>query len=124
MSDCNVCIGMDYGDYEQPEFYQANTVKARKPHKCGECNREIPKGALCESVAGKWDGDFSTHRTCMDCVNIRDGLSCGMGFMFGELWNDIREIQKDLTTGCLTKVQTASAKAYLMERISKWRMPQ
>ena len=39
MSNCDVCIGTY--DYDGPEFWQRSTPKARKPHRCCECHREI-----------------------------------------------------------------------------------
>jgi len=121
MSDgCGVCIsGSDYD--EGPEFYEAIEVKARKPHVCGECHRAIPKGTIYERVTGKWEGDVKTIKTCLDCMNIRDGLSCDGGFTHGTLWESIREVFDQMNTGCLAKIETASAKAYLVSRWRKWK---
>ena len=27
-------------------------------------------------MAGQWEGDLFSDHTCLDCMNIRDGLSC------------------------------------------------
>jgi hypothetical protein len=117
---CEVCIGN--GDYDVgPEFHDANVVKARKAHRCYECRRTITAGSYYESVVGKWDGDFLTFKTCLDCMNIRDGLTCGSGFTYGELWENISEVFDEINTGCLVKIETASAKAYLVHRWRKWK---
>jgi hypothetical protein len=119
MSECGVCIGSN--DYGCAEWSDIKILKCRKPHKCCECKREIPKGATYERAAMKYDGDFYCYRTCMDCVNIRDGLRCNRGFLFETLWESIEEVFGEITTGCLQKIETASAKAYLMERWRKWK---
>jgi len=40
-----------------PEFYSERRVKTRKPHRCYETRRDIPKGAQAVIVTGKWDGE-------------------------------------------------------------------
>lgn len=117
MSDCGVCIGG--GDYDMPAFCSESYLKARKPHKCCECYREIPKGAEYERVTGKWDR-VSTYKTCMDCVNIRRGLSCG-SWCYTMLWEDIREIFSSVNISCLDKIKTPSAKAYFLDQWHKWK---
>lgn len=123
MSDCNVCIGG--GDYDAWEFSSTSFQKARKPYKCSECNREIPKGITYERISGKCGGYsyIETFITCMDCVNIRNGLSCeGGGVGLGGLWEEITEVFSDVkSTACLAKIKTPSAKAYFLERWRKWK---
>ena len=122
MSDCNVCIGGAEFD-GQMEMYDVKIVRTRKDHRCVECNRAIPKGTECERISGKWEGEFSTSHTCLDCMNIRDGLSCGDGMVIGELWQEIAdcEVFERMTTACIAKVPTASAKAYLIKRWQRWK---
>lgn len=116
--DCGVCIGG--GDYELWDFCDSTMRKARKPHKCCECSREIPKGAQYEYIAGKCGGDFQDYKTCLDCMNIRNGLSCDSVALTG-LWDDIYEIFPEVTTGCLQRIKTPSAKAYFIERWNQWK---
>ena len=119
MSDCSVCIG--YSDYDAPEWSNVTIIKkSRKPVVCCECARELPKGTPYERAAMKYCGDFYCYRSCMDCVHIRDGLRCG-GFLYESLWDSINEIFDQVTTGCLEKIETASAKAYFLERWRKWK---
>lgn len=61
-------------DGEPPEFYDANIVRARKPHRCCECLSEIEPGEHYEHVAGKWQGDFATFKTCIECIELREAL--------------------------------------------------
>lgn len=120
MADCGVCIGG--GDFDGPiEMFECNEVKARKDHKCTECRRVIPKGSLYERTSGLFDGDFFTEHTCMDCADIRAAFNCGDGVAIGELWESMVYAFPQLTTGCFTRLKTASGKAYLMERWRKWK---
>ncbi len=122
MSDCNVCIGG--GDFDGVmEMFDAKITRARKEHRCIECRRVILKGSDYERISGKWEGEFSTSHTCLDCMNIRDGLSCGEGMSIGELWTEVSECEvfERMTTACLAKIPTASAKSYMLERWQKWK---
>jgi hypothetical protein len=119
MGDCGVCIGS--GDYESCDFTNVEYPKSRKPHKCYECNREIAKGSEYEKYSGVFDGSFFTHKSCMDCVHIRKGLSCNNGVAFGQLWDEIYQIFPEITTGCLQRIKTPSAKAYFIERWNQWK---
>ena len=61
-----------------PDFYDASIVKARKPHRCCECLREIELGERYERASGKWDGDFETFATCGTCLDLIGtlGIKC------------------------------------------------
>ena len=65
----NSCIDVDWGD--APEVFRDKLVRARKGHVCGECDEKILPGDLHEYATGKWDGDWSEHRTCARCCNVR-----------------------------------------------------
>ena len=55
-------------DYcEGPEFYNEERVKARKQHRCDECQRAIPIGAVYVRCSGKWDGYVATYRQHVEC---------------------------------------------------------
>jgi hypothetical protein len=120
MGDCGVCIGSDdYG--ESASFSNMEYPKARKVHTCEECYRDIAIGQTYEKYSGVWDGSFSNHKTCMDCVNIRRGMSCNNSVCFGQLWEEIYYIFPEVTTGCLERIKTPSAKAYFIERWNQWK---
>ena len=120
MSECGICIGGS-GDYESWEFCSYEKPKARKQHKCYECYRNISKGDVHEKISGKINGDFESYRICLDCVNIRDGLSCGEPIGIGELWENVYYIFNEFNTNCLAKIKTVSAKEYILERWRKWK---
>ena len=118
--NCSVCIGG--GSYESPEFFNESIVKSRKEHKCCECFRVIPKGLQYQHISGKWDGYIETYKTCMDCKYIRDGLSCGGVVGLGELWFEVYEVFGDVkSTACLAKIETASAKAFFLDKWREWK---
>lgn len=123
MSDCGVCIGG--GDYDGfIEHFNQREIVARKDHKCIECRRPIARGSRCELTTGRWEGAWLADHTCLDCKNIRDGLSCGENPpALGCLWEEIgdADVFSQLTTGCLDKIETASAKAYLLQRWRAWK---
>lgn len=121
MSDCGVCIGGDYDCDGYSEFHALKIVKSRREHRCLECNRPIAKGVLYERATGKFDGEIYCSKVCMDCVNIREGLACGERVAAGVLWDEITAVMDQLTTGCVAKVETASAKEYLLQRWREWK---
>lgn len=66
--------------------------KARKPHKCQECRREIAVGETYHYETFRNDGRFEQHKTCSHCMVVRDWLSaeCG-GWVYTMVEEDIRE---------------------------------
>lgn len=75
-------------DYDVGTLAVQKTVKARKPHECYECGKEIPKGAEYEWYKHLFDGAFEEYRTCLSCVALRkkmlevSGCAC---WLFGGL---------------------------------------
>ncbi len=123
MSNCGVCIGGSSID-GYVEMYNCEFVKSRKDHRCVECSRVIAKGSQYQRISFLWEGAFETHHTCSDCAEIRSAFDCSQvdeAIQFGELWNELTPAFREMTTGCLTKLESASAKAYLMERWREWK---
>lgn len=106
-------------DCEGPEFCTESVRRANKPHTCCECKGEIKVGEQHEHVAGKWDGEFSTFRTCERCADLRSSYS-GMGYCstYGSLWAD----HLDMLLGMHEKQQSLKAielaKAVIRQRRS------
>ena len=65
MSEC-------YCDYDPAEFYHSEKRKARKQHKCDECDGVIQSGERYEHVRAKWEGDVGTYDTCARCLDLRE----------------------------------------------------
>ncbi len=81
---CDCSSDHDY----YPDFFVEEWPVAKKEHKCCECGEAIKPGQKYHKVAGKWEGDFSTYKTCMPCHNIREHY-CPHGYVFGELAEQI-----------------------------------
>ncbi len=84
----------DYGEYGCSEdFYHAKTPKARKTHKCDECDGEIKSGDVYERATGKEEREFYTYKTCGDCLSIAKAFFCSR--MHGGLFVDLEEYLRD-----------------------------
>lgn len=123
MSDCSACIGLDFSDCDgHAEFSNTETPKARKPHKCGECERLIAVGEIYERTSGKFDGEIYTDKTCLECADIRDGFTCEARPMPGQLWDEMRDyVFPYLNESCYDKLTTVAAKKFLRDRWMKWK---
>lgn len=122
MSDCSVCIGTD--DYAASGFAQTALRTARRKHVCCECRRVIDPGEQYEIiVVGKWEGTIAQFKTCSECREIRNVFTCGKGWTFETLWDDMREIAfPDLTTAtdCFQKLSPAGKK-FVLARWKDWK---
>lgn len=120
MPDCDVCIGTT--NNEPAEFYREFRPKARVSHKCCECGREIPIGATYFRAVGCWDGVINTYRQCLICREIQHVFSCGSGWTFETLWEDLEYVFDRLTvrSPCFNAL-SMEARAYLTERWWKWK---
>lgn len=83
--DCSVDA-----DGDDPSFRKQAMRRARKSHRCVECERLIEPGEQYEHVCGVWDEEWSTFRTCLGCYRIREHL-CGDGWCFGEVAAQVAE---------------------------------
>lgn len=122
MSEDIICCPLTGCGYdEQAEFYSSAIVRAKKVHKCTECHEAISSGSKYERATGKWEGDISTYKTCLSCVEIRNHFVCE-GWAFGLLWSDLEEnFFPEMRAGgpCLEGL-SPEAKARLFERRMKW----
>lgn len=94
---------------------------ARKEHRCDECDEAIPIGAKYERTEGLWDGSWSTYKTCLSCVEIRDHFQCE-GWTYGLLWEDLEtNFFPDMKAGgpCMEGLSPA-ARERLFERRTAW----
>lgn len=80
---------------------------ARKEHKCTECGDIIKPGEQYEKVTGLWNNKWSTYKTCMDCISIRDEFFCE-GWYYGQIWDylcdHIREAEGQISSDCITSL--------------------
>jgi hypothetical protein len=121
MMCCPLSGGCDHGD--GPTIYTTATPVARKEHRCTECREAIQIGTKYERTEGLWSGAWSTFKTCLSCVEIRDHFSCD-GWVYGSLWEDLEQnFFPDMRAGgpCMDGLSPA-AKARLFDRCTAWRL--
>lgn len=120
MSECSISLGSeDY--YGSCDFSEIRVVKARKPHRCGECRQEIPVKSEYEYIAAKFDGDFFTVKTCLACAEIRRVFVDG-ALNYGDLWYEMREHGfPSFSEGCLVNLETSQAKQKLVDQWRRWK---
>lgn len=120
MSECGVCLTADDSCYT--EFLKTRIRTARKIHECCECNGSIPVGQKYEYAWGKTEGELWDCKTCLVCAEIANAFYCDGRMYGGELWEQMNDYAfEQMNTGCLTKLQTAAAKAELVRRWKEWK---
>lgn len=119
---CDVCIGSDCDD-GVVQMLSENHPKARKPHECYECHKVIEPGQRYQRFVGEWEGAFQRYDTCLLCEEIRTVFSCGEGWTWGQLWEDMYEIAFPLLTTATECFQELSppAKACVIARWQHWK---
>jgi hypothetical protein len=121
-----ICCPLESGDGECRAKVDLTEIrKAAKEHRCGECSETIKRGARYEHNRALWEGSWSTSRTCLSCVEIRNHFQCG-GWIYGQLWDDLEEnFFPDMKAGgpCMEGL-SPEAKARLFERRMKWLLEQ
>lgn len=121
MSECSVCLTIDDWDGSN-EFSRVKIVKAAKEHRCSECDKIIARGEKYERVAGKFDGEMWSEKTCLVCAEIADAFYCEGRMYGGLLWESMEEVVFPvLNTACFDRLQTAAAKAELVRRWNEWK---
>ena len=86
-----MCL-IDDGDGRVTMIDDGGYVRARAKHKCKECFRFIEPGETYHREVFKFEGEFSTHKTCAHCMVVRGWLQdeCG-GWLYGGVEEDARE---------------------------------
>lgn len=88
---------------DMPEFTDREIRKARKKHRCCECNVIIKPGDKYVRTCGVWDYGFNYFKQCLGCDSIfttcyeKAYSYCGCdwdeGPCFGELFDWINEME-------------------------------
>lgn len=84
------CVYVDVWDGEGCMVLKAVERKARVPHRCGECQREICPGERYQDERILDDSGVCTLKTCADCMSLRNSVFCNC-WIYGELWNDFSQ---------------------------------
>lgn len=79
-------------DADRVTLLSESEPRARKEYKCAECSRTIKIGEQYQSDRYLFDGRFSIHRTCMQCMVCREWLQkeCS-GWLYGGIYEDLAE---------------------------------
>lgn len=115
---CSINAG---GDSSFLEFSHMKVVKARKEYKCGECHRAIEKGENYESNAMKQDGTFYSHKTCSDCLNLRDHFFKRDWFfemIREDIKDHIQECNGNIPESCISQLNPKN-QAWVCDLIAK-----
>lgn len=89
---------------DAPVVFRERMVRAKGRYLCCECGGLIEPADTYENATGKWDGVFSTFRTCNICVQIRNEFCCS--WFYGSVWEAI--IDSELDLGCLERLSHAA----------------
>jgi len=87
--ECSCEINIDSSE-GVADFMIIKMVIARKIHKCCECGESINIKDEYEYLKGNWDGQYSTFKTCLPCLSVRNTMFKD-GYCFGMIWNDVIE---------------------------------
>lgn len=81
------CIDLDVDDYCL--LLSSNKPRARKEHKCYECGKIIYPGCLYLVENTLFESNFTSYKTCLDCLSIRDVFFCN--YYYGQIWEKLSE---------------------------------
>lgn len=75
---------------DMPECFSQADRKARKEHVCIECSRKIQPNETYRYESGIWSGEANSHKTCADCLSVRDAFACT--YVYGTLWEEMEQM--------------------------------
>ena len=84
---CTCILDVDVG--EPIEVLRESYPIARKQHVCYECGKTIAIGERYFKEATVFCGKFEVYKTCLECLSIRDNLTCS--FYYGRVLEDVAE---------------------------------
>lgn len=89
------CVEVEYHGGDVCDAHIAKRMQARKQFKCNECPRQIMLGEIYERVEMLLDGQWSKHRTCPDCLSIRDAFFCQGEYIYETVRDYLHEHIQD-----------------------------
>lgn len=89
--------------FDSDDYWDCMTVttsKARKPHRCSDCCEPIEAGQFYKLTTGKFDGDWTKHKSCGQCELARWLIhvqELADGCRWGESWCmvEVREAARE-----------------------------
>ena len=93
-------------------------VKARKQHRCCNCDNPIKPSVSYEKIVTVEDGGLYTYKTCEDCLSIRDAFFCTSYYFefIGPLQEHIYAIDGNVSSECIESL-TPRAKERIIDMI-------
>jgi hypothetical protein len=109
-------------DFDEPcKIISVQKTRARKEHKCMECNNTISAGTLYEKYVGVSENKIFKHKTCLSCLSIREVFfqNYWFGGVFEELNNEISQSSGNISEACIREL-TPDARAIVCELIEEY----
>lgn len=97
-----------------PQAFQEQICRARKLHRCYECQTEIQPGTFYHYASGVWDGRPDSFRTCLECNGLRQYLTDG--YTFGGLHEEISYLIEE----GWRPPDGAVVPAWVAEKVAEW----
>lgn len=105
--ECSCDASVEIEGYDTVSLHSEHKRKAIKNHKCHECRRVISKGEIYNVEKYLFEGGWSCHKTCIDCLSVRKAFFPS-GFYYERLWEDlaefIHESQGDIPEDCISEL--------------------
>lgn len=118
MSECTI----NASDYSSCIILKHKNIIARKEHFCNECKNVIKARTEYEYYVGVSDGDFHIHKTCLDCVSLRDTFFPSGGCLFEYVQDyvaaQIESLRGEISNECILPL-TDKAKEFVFNQIEK-----
>jgi hypothetical protein len=117
---CDVCLAPFEGS---AEFFYQDWRKARKVHKCHECNGAIQPGERYCRVGGKCEGSIWRQNICRFCEEIQEVFSCDGGVEYGNLWEQMDDYilpELKVTSPCFQKL-SLETRQFLTNKWWNWK---
>ena len=111
MSNCGCIYVGDVGDVEPVARLRESHPRARVPHRCGECGREIAVGEQYEVLVTAADERVERHHTCADCQSLRDEFfrdGWWRGQVREHVEEHVRELRGEIASECLARLTPAA----------------
>ena len=68
-----------------PQLSNESRPRATTRHRCCECSDTIEAGDRYVRFKGRYDNEWRSYTTCGACDTLREKVSDGDGYIFGEL---------------------------------------
>ena len=113
------CSCVESSSAEVVKLIKEGMPIATKMHKCSECSGIIAVGTGYYSEVYTFDGEINTHKTCLDCLSLRNSFfDCGWCYTMvrSDIIDHIYESEGDVSEKCMCSL-TDKALAWVCQQI-------